>query len=122
MRTMLRMLFIVLLLGAAPALQAQEKTATQEQPADKAQPATVTVNVLESKFEHGMCVVKAVIDGQAYWLSGPLYAKNGPLKPGEYKATLIKDEHKVSYKIARTYEFLYPDGKKEKFMLIGIMK
>jgi hypothetical protein len=41
------------------------------------------------------------------------------LAPGDYKAKLVQDEHKNAYEFSQTYEFLFPDNKTRKFIVMG---
>jgi hypothetical protein len=78
----------------------------------------VTVHVSSSRFlwNTGVLEVDAVIDGKKYLLVGPY---NGVLSPGDYKAKLVKDEHKTSYDTKQTYEFLFPDNKTRNYDVVG---
>ena len=38
---------------------------------------------------------------------------------GDYKAKLVKDEHRTTYDSYQVYEFLFPDGKTRKFQVVG---
>jgi|SRR5271165_2151212 len=59
----------------------------------------------------------ATIDGKKYELDTGF---NGYLLVlGDYKAKLVKDEHKTAYESAREYEFLFLDKKTRKFMVRG---
>jgi hypothetical protein len=42
------------------------------------------------------------------------------LAPGDYKARLVKDEHKTSYESYRVYEFLFPDMKTRQYQLVAV--
>lgn len=42
------------------------------------------------------------------------------LQPGDYKARLTTDEHSPSFRLAQTYEFLFPDNSKRKYNAIAI--
>lgn len=39
---------------------------------------------------------------------------------GDYKAKLIRDQHKTTYEASQTYEFLLPDKKTRKFIVVGL--
>ena len=41
------------------------------------------------------------------------------LVPGDYKAKLVKDEHMTAYESTQVYEFLFPDKKTRKFIVVG---
>ena len=41
------------------------------------------------------------------------------LAPGDYKAKLVKDEHMTAYESTQVYEFLFPDKKTRKFIVVG---
>jgi hypothetical protein len=77
----------------------------------------ITVHVTSAQFVSGFQEMSVVIDGKQYELSGPFI--NGLLALGDYKARLIKDEHKTAYESAQEYEFLFPDNKTRKFSVIG---
>jgi hypothetical protein len=38
---------------------------------------------------------------------------------GDYKAKLVKDEHKTTYGSNQVYEFLFPDKKTRQFTVVG---
>jgi hypothetical protein len=59
-----------------------------------------------------------VIDGRKCKLEGG--AAGGVLVPGDYKARLVKDEHKTTYDSLQIYEFLFPDMKTRKYLLVGM--
>jgi hypothetical protein len=65
-----------------------------------------------------------VIDGHNYELAGyPLSSsifESALLVPGDYPARVAKDERKTPYKVTRIYELKFPDGKTEKFAMIGM--
>lgn len=63
-------------------------------------------------------VLDVTINGMKYELdsaSGP----NALLALGDYKAKLVKDEHKSPYDTLQVYEILLPDGKTRKFEVVG---
>lgn len=62
--------------------------------------------------------LNVVIDGKKYELEGP---GDGAmlLALGDYKAKLVKDEHKGTYASLQVYEFLFPDQKTRKFTVVG---
>lgn len=89
-------------------------------------PADYTVNVHVSasrmvtegaNFVHRQ-MLSVVIDGKKYELESE-GAPNILLALGDYKAKLVKDEHKVSYDSYQVYEFLFPDQKTRKFIVVG---
>ncbi len=56
-----------------------------------------------------------IIAGKKYQLST---GDNGFLLAlGDYKAKLVKDEHKSTYESQQEYEFLFPDKKTRKFVV-----
>ncbi len=58
-----------------------------------------------------------VIDGRKYALRGT--SDLGLLAIGDYKAKLVKDEHKTTYESYQEYELLFPDNKTRKFVVVG---
>ena len=83
--------------------------------------AVYTINVHVSKSyigTHGEQKVRVIIDGKKYELqgSGPAYMV---LALGDYKAKLVKDEHKGTHDSLQIYEFLFPDQQTRKFWVVG---
>jgi len=80
---------------------------------------TVIVHVTSSRLSEGNWPrLSVIIDGKKYELQGP--ATVALLSPGDYKAKLVKDEHKTVYDSYRVYEFLFPDMKTRQYHLVGI--
>jgi len=42
------------------------------------------------------------------------------LIPGDYKARLVQDVHKIGYETSPAYEFLFPDKKTKKIAVVGL--
>jgi hypothetical protein len=61
--------------------------------------------------------LNVVIDGKKYELRSP--SVNALLALGDYKAKLVKDDHRTTYDSYQVYEFLFPDGKTRKFDVVG---
>jgi hypothetical protein len=57
------------------------------------------------------------IDGKKYELR--CRNVNALLPVGDYKATLVRDEHKTVYDSSQSYEFLFPDKKTRKYDVVG---
>jgi len=58
-----------------------------------------------------------VIEGKRFQLAAP---DNGYLLAlGDYKAKLVKDDHKTPYESIRMFEFQFPDKKTRKFTVTG---
>ena len=62
--------------------------------------------------------LSVVIDGKKFELVSD-DVPNMLLALGDYKARLVKDEHKVVYESYQIYEFLFPDQKTRKFIVVG---
>ena len=62
-------------------------------------------------------MLDVTINGKKYELAG--FDIGGLLVLGDYKAKLVKDEHKTSYESDQIYEFLFPDKKTRKFTVVG---
>jgi hypothetical protein len=82
---------------------------------------TITVHVTVSRlvFEAGAAnqELNVTIDGKKFELrSGPV---NGLLALGDYKAKLVKDEHKTTYDSSQTYELVFADRKTRRFEMVG---
>ncbi|MFZ0686403.1 MAG: hypothetical protein WAM89_12740 [Terriglobales bacterium] len=83
-------------------------------------PADYTVNVhvsAASKDVKGSLILDVIIDGKKYQLSGGVGGML--LALGDYKAKLVKNEHKTAYSSYQVYEFLFPDKKTKQFVVIG---
>jgi hypothetical protein len=67
--------------------------------------------------------LSVIIDGKKYELEGAIRWGNTSTVPvlalGDYKAKLVQDVHKNAYEFAQTYEFLFPDKKTRKFVVMG---
>jgi hypothetical protein len=91
---------------------------TDPNPADY----TVNVHVTSSSIVEDSDKVygqklNVVIEGKKYELE--FRPANALLVLGDYKAKLIKDEHKTAYDSSQVYEFLFPDKKTRKFRVVG---
>jgi len=76
------------------------------------------VHVSSSRItDRGSLRLTVIVDGKKIELSG-----FGPslLVPGDYKAKLVRDDHKNAYDSFQDYEFLFPDGKTREYFLVGI--
>jgi hypothetical protein len=66
-----------------------------------------------------------IIEGKKYELEAPaslkanLQAGVTLLALGDYKAKLVQDVHKTTYEASQAYEFLFPDKKTRKFLVVG---
>jgi hypothetical protein len=106
---MKRTLAVVLLLFSALAWAGSDPN-----PADY----TINVHVSASRVKNAGITLTAIVDGKKSELLG-----NGALLiPGDYKAKLIRNDHKNAYEIYQVYEFLFPDKKTRTYTLIGIME
>ncbi len=89
-------------------------------------PADYTINVhvsssrmvQEGKASYDNQWLNATIDGKKYELKSYL-AMFTLLALGDYKAKLVKDDHRTTYDSYRVYEFLFPDNKTRKFVVVG---
>jgi hypothetical protein len=90
--------------------------ATDPNPADY----TITVHVSATRIFSGSLAqdLDVLINGTKYELSSEL-SLNQLLALGDYKAKLVKDEHRNAYDSYQVYEFLFPDGKTRKFSVVG---
>lgn len=62
--------------------------------------------------------LNVVIDGKKYELESDI-SPNWLLALGDYKAKLVKDEHRGKYDSIQIYEFLFPDNKTRQFRVVG---
>ncbi len=71
-------------------------------------------------FEKSVTVQKlnVLIDGKKYELTA-LASKSGLLALGDYKARLVRDEHKTAYESYVAYEFSFTDKNVRKFFVTG---
>ena len=119
-KTMKRVIFAILLIAPTLAL------AQKPNPADY----TIAVHVQSSRLVEfctdvtrgsNICIweqqLSVTIDSKKYELqSGNAKAL---LRVGDYKAKIIEDKSEHTYEYARTYEFLFPDGKTRKYFVVG---
>ena len=81
----------------------------------------ITVHVRSSYVVYGngssSQYLDVVIEGKKFQLAAP---NNGYLLAlGDYKAKLVRDDHKTPYESIRMYEFQFPDKKTRKFAVAG---
>jgi hypothetical protein len=102
-------LFVLLLLATlAPATPAPDEY-------------SINVHVTSSYLLGAVQGLDVVINAKKYQLGG----FSGATRPGlllalgDYKAKLIKDEHQTAYDSSQEYEFLFPDNKTRKFIVVG---
>ena len=62
--------------------------------------------------------LNVVIDGKKFELESEI-SPNALLALGDYKAKLVKDEHRGGYDSDQVYELIFPDGKARQFRVIG---
>lgn len=62
--------------------------------------------------------LNVLIGGKKYELSG-LASTGGLLALGDYKARLVRDDHKTTYESRQAYELLFPDKTTKKFSVTG---
>jgi len=79
---------------------------------------TIDVHVSSSYFGAQGQILKVTINGKKYKLSATP-SELSLLALGDYKAKLIRDDHKASYYSYQIYEFQFPDKKTRKFNVIG---
>lgn len=82
---------------------------------------TVNVHVSRSRYVRNGQWVNVTIDGKKYELE--CFNNTGELLAlGDYKARLVKDQHRTTYDSYQMYEFLLPDQKTRKFTVKGQME
>jgi hypothetical protein len=79
-------------------------------------PVTIHVSSCHLWLNTNLMEVDAVINGKKYVLLSPYY---GVLTLGDYRAKLVRDEHKATYDSKQTYEFLFPDNKTRRYDVVG---
>ena len=119
LRTSLMLASLIYLPTITPAMLAQPNNATAQVQVLESRVNQESSGTQGSTYSNGMLQIKAVINGQTYWLEAG-QAKNGLLKPGEYPGQLVKDTGKGSYKLAQEWQLTYPDGKHEIFHIVWI--
>jgi hypothetical protein len=99
-------LFVLLLLAKlAPAVPAPDEY-------------SINVHVTSSYLLAGGQGLDVVINAKKYQLGGD--PRGGSLLAlGDYKAKLVKNEHQTAYESHQEYEFLFPDNKTRKFVVVG---
>jgi hypothetical protein len=92
-------------------------TAADPKPADYA--ITVHVSATRIAFAgRGVQDLDVIIDGKKFELISDL-GVGQLLALGDYKAKLVRDDHRTTYDSDRVYEFLFPDGKTRRFDVVG---
>jgi hypothetical protein len=96
-------------------LSAHAWAAADPNPADY----TVNIHVSSSSIDNGGREgLNVVINRKNYELLCEC-APNSLLALGDYKAKMVKDEHKTTYDSLQVYEFLFPDNKTRRFEVVG---
>jgi hypothetical protein len=80
---------------------------------------TVKVHVSASGTANNMQELSVVIKGKHFNLESQLGTPDKLLALGDYQAKLVQDEHKTAYDSHQVYEFLFPDKKTRKFVIVG---
>jgi hypothetical protein len=62
--------------------------------------------------------LNVTIEGKKYELRSS--SINALLALGDYKAKLVRDDHRTGYDSYQVYEFLFPDNKTRKFEVVGM--
>jgi hypothetical protein len=106
-RQLLKITLTILLL-----LSAFAWAGTIPKPADY----TVNVHVTRAHYSHSLQKLDVIINGEKFELEG---SESMLLALGDYKAKLVRDDHKSTYGSSQAYEFLFPDQKTRKFWVIG---
>ena len=93
---------------------------TNSNPAEYTISVHVTTSrmVIEGSASAHQQRLNVVIDGKKYELESEIYP-NALLKLGDYKAKVVKDEHRSTYDSYQVYEFLFLDNKTRRFMVVG---
>jgi hypothetical protein len=85
---------------------------------DASSPSDYSINIHVSSSratEPGVQRLDVVIDGKKYKLQAPA---NGLFSLGDYKAKLVRDEHKGA-DVVQVYELLLPGQKTRQFVVVG---
>lgn len=72
-------------------------------------PQLITATIEETKYELSPADSKTSRD-----------SRKGLLAIGDYKARILRDDHKNSYQVIRVYEFLFPDNSTKRFEVVGM--
>jgi hypothetical protein len=62
--------------------------------------------------------VEAIIDGKKYELESDR-TPDMLLSLGDYRAKIVRDDHRVTYESYKMYEFLFSDQKTRRFIVVG---
>ena len=75
---------------------------------------------------HPVLRPQVVIEGKNVELAAPAMLRANfqagvtLLLPGDYRARLVQDVHKTAYESSQAYEFLMPDKKTRKFVVVSL--
>jgi hypothetical protein len=79
---------------------------------------SINVHVTSSYLVGAGQGLDVVIHSKKYQLGGDPTG-GSLLALGDYRAKLVKDEHRTAYESRQEYEFLFPDSKTKKFIVVG---
>jgi hypothetical protein len=95
----------------------------QKQPVDYPLTVHVKSSNIQARASDTLLYLTVVVDGKALELMDPTHYRNfGPywvLPPGDYKARVSAETAKKGDQFTRSYEFLYSDGTREIFTVVG---
>jgi hypothetical protein len=91
-------------------------------------PADYTINVhvtssrmmLEGEANAFSQKLNVTINDKKYELRSS--GVNALLALGDYKAKLVRNDHRTAYDSYQVYEFLFPDNKTRRFEVVGVME
>jgi len=114
---MKKLLTVVLILLSAAAW-----AGTEPNPADYSINVHVSSSrmVLEGEANAFSQKLSVTINEKKYELRCP--GVNALLALGDYKAKLVRNDHRTAYDSYQVYEFLFPDNKTRKFEVVGVME
>jgi|SRR5450432_1299795 hypothetical protein len=89
---------------------------------------TVNIHVSSSRILYGppgslqsFQGLNVLIDGKKYELTS-YHGADTVLALGDYKAKLVRDDHRTAYESYQIYEFLFPDKKTSRFVVTGTIE
>jgi hypothetical protein len=102
-------------------LSAMAWAGTEPNPADY----TIKVHVTSSRMVEGETnafsqKLSVTINEMKYELR--CSGVNALLALGDYKARLVRNDHRTAYDSYQVYEFLFPDNKTRRFEVVGVME
>jgi hypothetical protein len=114
----MKCVILAIILAATSVALAETSKDSKDYPVDVHVRSSRLITVCTGGLCNGELHLMVVIDGKTFELS-EFVVPSQLMRVGDYKARILNDLVLSPYRYSRSYEFLFPDGKKSKFVVVG---